>query len=575
MLSKKALLNYFPLIIVLLLAIFLRFLWLDKVPNAIGGDELNYVLTAKSIALYGTDLTGKWNPLSIFFFNYPPGQTQAELLYFLLIPFVGFTNFSLFWARAENGVLGVLTVYLIYLIASKLFNKQIGLAAGLISAINPWFIYLSRTSYEMQAATFFYLLSFYALMFFKGKKILLSIPILLLAFYSYIATKVFFLPFVLTMIYYGYFQLNKKKFKKEYLTVLIFSVLLVAVFFLSLKAHPSVSRLGEIFTPANPEIARQVDSIRKASVQTPLTNLIVNKYTVYFRTIIVKEFSIFSFDYLFLYGDNFFSIFSHGLFYYLDALFLILGLAFTYAKQRKTFFLLLSLTLLATIPHLIHGVSTANFTPHVSMIFPFLIIFIAVGLWGSITLFKNKIYFYSSMAVIGILYIFLLLNFLNIYFYQFPLQGNFDFKMRLLSKYITISNEKTVVYSTASGDQFSKYLFYSNSVTSKNKKQIENDYRTGNYTLNNVTFLGCDASLDPSLDKNKIIIFDDLCNFIGKERPRLSIARISDGGEDYAIFNDTVCSKYPLKPYPQILSLNQFNIGGMSPRDFCENFITR
>ena len=79
---RKLKIENYLLLFVIILASILRLLWLDRVPSAIGGDELIYVLNAKSMLLSGSDLTGTWNPLSIFFFNYPPNQMQAELPYF-------------------------------------------------------------------------------------------------------------------------------------------------------------------------------------------------------------------------------------------------------------------------------------------------------------------------------------------------------------------------------------------------------------------------------------------------------------------------------------------------------------
>ena len=69
------------LIAIILLAAFLRFFWLDRIPNAVSGDELTYIFTAKSMFLSGSDITHTWSPLSIFAFRYPPGEVQAELVF--------------------------------------------------------------------------------------------------------------------------------------------------------------------------------------------------------------------------------------------------------------------------------------------------------------------------------------------------------------------------------------------------------------------------------------------------------------------------------------------------------------
>ena len=56
----------FPLFLIIVLALFLRLLWLDRIPTGISNDELDYVLTAKAIFFTGTDIAGSgWSPLSL------------------------------------------------------------------------------------------------------------------------------------------------------------------------------------------------------------------------------------------------------------------------------------------------------------------------------------------------------------------------------------------------------------------------------------------------------------------------------------------------------------------------------
>jgi 4-amino-4-deoxy-L-arabinose transferase-like glycosyltransferase len=170
----KTLRNYLPLILIIALAFLLRFIWIDKVPNAIGGDELTYVVNARAMFISGSDISGTWNPLTGFIFKYPAYTLpQAELPYFLTAPFVGLFGFSLFSVRIIFVLLSVLSVPLIYLITKTLFSKNAGLAAAFAMSINPWSIYMGRTAYESTPAIFFYLLGFYMLLVFKSKKIIL------------------------------------------------------------------------------------------------------------------------------------------------------------------------------------------------------------------------------------------------------------------------------------------------------------------------------------------------------------------------------------------------------------------
>ncbi|MCL5434959.1 MAG: glycosyltransferase family 39 protein [Patescibacteria group bacterium] len=577
MLTKKNLLDNLPLILIIALAFILRFIWLDKVPNAAGGDELTYVVNARAMFLTGSDISGAWNPLSGFIFKYPAYTLpQAELPYFLIAPFVGFFGFSLFSVRIIFVLLSVLSVPLIYLITKTLSNKNSAFAASFIMAINPWSIYMARTAYETTPAIFFYLLGFYMLLVFKSRKILLTIPVLFLAFYSYVATKVSFLPFVFVTVLFSYFFVNKQKYKKEYLLVLASCFLLVLVFAFFVFTTSGQSRVGELINLSAPQISSEVDYIRKVSIQNPLTNIFENKITVFSRIILTKLFKSFSFDYLFVYGDQFYSLLRHGFFYVLDALFLVLGFAYVFAKRKSTFFLLFSLLLIGVLPQLLYSARTDNFSIHLSLTFAIFPIFIGAGIWETINLIKNKFYFYLSLLITGVLYLFLIFNFLNIYFYQFPLRGYFDFHVRLLSKYAALANsegKEVTIYSPSTPDIFKKYLFYTNNYNRDTYLQIRKVYKSENFKFQNVAFKGCDRTIDP-FKENKIIIYDFNCGALKKDYKHIAIPRLYDGGQSYEIFNDKICSKFNLKRYPQNIKINDFAIENQTPQKFCETFIT-
>ncbi|MEK7559252.1 MAG: glycosyltransferase family 39 protein, partial [Patescibacteria group bacterium] len=523
--------------------------------------ELTYLVNSKAMFLMGTDISGNWSPLSGFIFNYPSYTLpQAELPYFLFVPTVGPFDFSLFNARIATAVLSISSVLLIYLVSSRLFDKKVGLASSFIAAINPWAIYMGRTSYEQAPAIFFYLLAFYCLLVLKGRKILFIIPLFFLAFYSYVATKVSFIPFVLISILFVYFVVNKRKYLKEYSIVLISCLFLVLLFGLTLINSSGPSRVGELITPSSQLISEEVDYVRKISIQNPLTNVLENKVTIFTRILVTKFMKSLSFDFLFINGDQFFSIFRHGLFYVLDAIFLALGLVAAFAYKRKVFWLLSGIAVAGILPQLAHSASTDNFSIHLSLFFAFITIFMGAGLAEALNLIKNKKYLYLSGGLIGVLYLFLVVNFFNIYFFQFPMQGNFDFHVRLLSKYVaSVPNDKEIViYSPSARDIFKKYIYYSNNYNSDTYEVVKSIYDKENFKFKNVNFLGCDNTLDFS-EKIEVILYDEQCGS-NKKSSHLTIPRLKDGGESYKIYNDSICKGMNLKRYPTSLSIEDFAI---------------
>jgi 4-amino-4-deoxy-L-arabinose transferase-like glycosyltransferase len=575
MFTKKALLKFLPLVLIIVLAAILRLVWLDKVPNGISGDELTYVINAKAMFLTGSDISGTWNPLSVFLFKYPAYTApQAELSYFLLMPFVGIMPFSLFAARIPFVIFSILSVLVMYFVVKELFNREVGIIASLIMAINPWFVYIGRTGYEASLVSFFFLLALYIILKAKGNKILVSIPVLFLAFYSYIGTKLSFIPFVFVAIVFAFFVVNKKKYLKQYIIVFLSCLLLVGFFLISTSKG---LRLGEIFLPTDSSLAQQVDNVRKASIQTPLNSIFENKFTMYGRILFTKLFKSTASDYLFVTGDNFFSVARNGMFYILDAFFILLGFAVCYAKKKPVFWFLLTMILIGMIPQVFHTADINNFVYHLGMMFPFLIILIAAGIWEIINMYKNKVYFYASSVIVFLLYSFLLFNFLNIYFFQFTLKGFFDFNLRLVTKYAQINkgeNREVDIYSPNASNIFSKYIFYTNGYGKNTSSAIKAIYKDKKYNIDNVRFLGCDRTIDPNAI-NKTIIYDSLCGDLKSEYPHLAISWLSDGGEAFAIFNDTSCKAYSFKPYPMNIKISDFSIEKQTPQKFCDTFIVK
>lgn len=571
--KNKNLRTFVPLVLILLLAAVARLIFLDRVPGAVGGDELTYILTAKFMNLTGSDILGKWNPLTIFLFNYPSGFPQAELPYFLLYPAVNFFGGTLAAIRATYVIFSVGTVFLVYLLTKELLGQKAGMIAAALTAINPWQIFIGRTTYEVVLSTFFYLAATFILLKAKRGGIFLSIPLFLLAFYSYIGMKIALVPIIIVLSVYSYF-LNHKKFAREYIILNILAIFFVLFFALQVS-RGSETRVGELFTPGSADIAVTVNDLRKNSVsEIPITNLLDNKFTIYLEILFSKVLNIFSPAYLFFRSDDFVGIYRHGLFYFLDAVFLFLGAACLFQK-KKIFIFFAGLLAAAALPQILFTSRIDVFSPHVALFATLLIIPIAYGILRVSEMFKSKI----TLGVIISLYILFFVNFAHIYFIEFPIQGHFDFPSRVMANYVsraTANGEKADLYVRIIEDAYKKYLFYTNGVASEDIGQIRKSFVTHKHSIGKITFTSCLDMNKTNKPKNLTIYQISLCEDVSIDTPYLKMARLTDGGDIYRIYNERFCSShYAQKPYPSNFKMSQLAPETLSDQEFCETFITR
>lgn len=564
---------------ILFIAGLLRTIWINSVPPAVNYDQLYYLINAKSFFLTGKDISQTISLLDILLFKYPPNDlVQAELPFFLSFLTVGPFPYSLVLSALPNIVLSILTVLLVYLIARHLFNTKVALLSAAVAAFNPWFIFIGRTLYEVVPATFFFLLGFYILLIAKNWKILLAFPVFLLAFYSYIGTKIIFLPLVIIFITYCYLVVNNKKYLKYYLGLLGLCVAVVLFFYLQISATSDASRLSEIITPMHPKIAAQVDVSRRLTIDSPLVSIVENKFTAYAGTVTRLLLESISPVYLFLEGDYFFALGNHGLFYSIDIIFILIGAGLLLKQNRRLFFLFLSVFLVALIPQIIHDVSGkgGNFTPHISLIFPVLIMLIGYGIIGITSIFKikNTSVYYS---VIGIIYAILLTNFAVHYFYQLPYKsGLFDFPNRHLSRYLVLAKSDSnaiTIYSNETKRLFKNYLFYSNVYNRETVTQINERFMSQNYSFETITFMPCEK-FPKAPPKNEVIIIAGDCDIEYDKASSINIPFLKDGGAVYKIYNDSLCKNIKLHRYVSNLTLESFSLEKLDKKDFCTTFIT-
>lgn len=159
---------------ILVLAAFLRLYQLTTLP-ALNADEAAIGYNAYSLLKTGKDEHGNPWPIHFQSFNdYKPG-----LYFYLVLPFIKLLGLTELAVRLPGALLGVATVFMVYLLVGELFPRRkhyslfaihysLAEIAALFLAISPWHLHFSRGGWEVNVATFFITLGLWA--FIKGLK---------------------------------------------------------------------------------------------------------------------------------------------------------------------------------------------------------------------------------------------------------------------------------------------------------------------------------------------------------------------------------------------------------------------
>jgi 4-amino-4-deoxy-L-arabinose transferase-like glycosyltransferase len=133
------------LLLILLVGGILRLAKPGKSPPGFNQDEAVHAWNAWCLLKTGKDQVGVRWPI---FYIHALGDNRTTLYIYTMIPFLAVGGLSFWTARLVSVVEGVLCIPLIYIVASRLFDRRVGLAAALLLALNPWHIHISRWAVE-------------------------------------------------------------------------------------------------------------------------------------------------------------------------------------------------------------------------------------------------------------------------------------------------------------------------------------------------------------------------------------------------------------------------------------------
>lgn len=475
------------LALILLIAIVLRFWELGSVPVSPDWDEAALGYNAYSIIHTGRDEYGEFLPIVLRSFD----DYKPAFYMYLTIPFILLFDLSVVSVRLPSAVMGVVTVAAVYFLVKELFRDRhfkvinseihteyLALLAAFLLAISPWHLQFSRVAFETNVGLGFNVLM--ALFFLKGLRspnyLSLSAISGALSIYTYQSEKVFTPLLLLSLVVIYWKELIKIGRKKLILTVLIGSIVIAPMAYVTLTNTEALARARgvSIFSDKTTLLKSNIKRlVRDRERNDSIGLLFDNRRVVYGQTIAANYLSHFDPVWLFIKGD--YDINRHhaphmGLEYLVFLPFLLVGIyqVLFGVFDKKIKLLLFCWLLLAPIPASIttgvpHAVRTLNFLPTIQ-------IFIGFGLLAAY-LFVKKYFVVRSMYYVFFILItcYILLAAANFVYYlnQYFVQQNYYHSLdwqygykELITYLRPIQNKYTKIIVSNRGELSQSYIFF-------------------------------------------------------------------------------------------------------------------
>jgi len=532
----------YKLLFIFLLALFVRLVFINKLPLGFTPDEASFGYDAYSIIKTGKDQWGNFLPLNFKSF----GDDKLPLYTYITLPFVYFFGLNEISVRLPNILLSSFSVLVLFFLTKEMFNKKVGFWAAFFLAISPWHIQLSRGAFEANLTNFFMPLALYFYFIFVKKKniifFLVFVFLLLINSFSYHSARLLsFLILPLLLLY------SFKDFKIVFLRYkFLVSIVLFLFFFINFYFLFFVNsgRIGTSTIFSNDLynfVFEKRFVIHKIGVNEWFLKIFHNKFISIVKTFTENYFSYFSFPFLFFQGAReatYGMVKDIGVIYFVD-IFLLVSCILFYSKvnNKKNLYLLIILMLLAPIPAAI-SVGPGHAANRAAIMIPFLMMILAIGLDLLINNLKLK---KGSEIVVLFIYLVSFAFFLEKYYF---LQRVFNSNEMLygtkdLFNHLSKYDNKTIYISKNISEPHIYFAFYNKYDPYKYQKQVSNwqfdknkytwvdqipEYKIENYVFTSTPFK------DLKLGDSAVLVGkpQDFRNIIYNENSVKSIKNLQD-----------------------------------------------
>lgn len=460
---------FFLLILIFVLAFFLRFYKLGEVPLGFYQDESAIGYNAYSIIETGKDEYGKSFPL--YFKSFGDYKLPVYIYSSILpIKIFGLNEFAVRFPSAFFGFLSIIIFYFFIKEISK--DKNLSIISTALLAINPWVLHYNRATFEVSISLFLFLLG--GLLLYKSfnKKLLglffLGTFCFTLNLYSYNLTRL-----LAPALYFLIIFLNKKNLKEikknEFIITVFISIIILIPFLKTFLQSEGISSASGTLIFSSASVFAPLIELRSYYVDLPVlfSKLFFNNPTLIVWHFLENIVSYVSTSFLFVFGSSHgnHGVGNVGQLYLFEFPLVIFGLIKIIKEKIKWSYLFLIWGALVILI-----ASLTREVPHATRSF-FLIVPLealsALGLIYIAGLIKNiKSQFYKLAIIITFsLFIFYnLVYYFSSYYVRFPIlyAKQWRLKDKELSFYLAQNQQKydQIIFDKKSGFIYSSLLFY-------------------------------------------------------------------------------------------------------------------
>ena len=428
--------KHFLLLLILLLAVFLRFWQLGQNPPSLTWDEAAWGYNAYSLGIDGRDEFGRFLPINYLesFGDFkPPMYAYLDVI---PIKLFGLNEFA---TRFPSAFFGVLTVLITYFLTKRIFwnskSKELyALLSALFLAISPWHIMLSRAAFEANIATFFLIGGvwfFLAGMQEKKWYIVFSSIFFVASIYTFNTARIVAPILILFLgIAFGKKLIENKK---QALTAVLVGILLILPILGFIFSPQASLRFKEVNIFSDINVIKTTNQEIANDNNSSLSKIIHNRRFAYAIEYFKHYFDNLSPSFLFIKGDGNpkFSTQDVGQMYLWDLPFIVTGVFLLFRKREGKWWILPVWLLIGIIP-----AATARETPHALRIettLPTFQILVAYGFSQFLFYIKKYARLFKTIVIImGLLlfanFFYFFRNYIVHYPYEFSGEWQYGYK---------------------------------------------------------------------------------------------------------------------------------------------------